>query len=38
MLAQEDENGVDKAIYYLSRFLSDAKTRYLPSEKLCLYL
>ena len=36
MLAQEDENGVEKAIYYLSRVLNDAETRYSVIEKLCL--
>jgi len=36
MLAQEDENGVERAIYYLSRVLNDVETRYHPSEKLCL--
>jgi len=38
MLAQEDENGVEGAIYYLSRVLNDAETRYHLSEKLCLCL
>jgi len=38
MLAQEDENAVERAIYYLSRVLNDAVTRYHPSEKLCLCL
>jgi len=38
MLAQEDENGAERAIYYLSRVLKDAETRYHPSEKLCLCL
>jgi hypothetical protein len=38
MLAQEDENGVERAIYYLSRVLNDAEIRYHPSEKLCLCL
>ncbi|CAJ2645601.1 unnamed protein product [Trifolium pratense] len=38
MLAQEDENGVEKAIYYLSRILNDAETRYSSIEKLCLCL
>jgi len=36
MLAQEDENGVERAIYYLSRVLNDVETRYHPSQKLCL--
>jgi hypothetical protein len=26
MLSQEDENGVERAIYYLSRVLNDAET------------
>jgi hypothetical protein len=35
MLAQEDENGDEKAIYYLSRVLNDAETRFSSIEKLC---
>lgn len=38
MLAQEDENGVERTIYYLSRVLNDPETRYSMIEKLCLYL
>ncbi|XP_039686960.1 uncharacterized protein [Medicago truncatula] len=38
MLAQEDEYGTERAIYYLSRVLNDVETRYHPSEKLCLCL
>ena len=38
MLAQEDENGIERAIYYLSKVLNNAETRYHPSEKLCLCL
>ncbi|WJX26318.1 hypothetical protein P8452_15256 [Trifolium repens] len=38
MLAQEDGNGVERAIYYLSRVLNDAETRYSVIEKLCLCL
>ncbi|XP_058740980.1 uncharacterized protein LOC131613318 [Vicia villosa] len=38
MLAQDDENGVEKAIYYLSRVLNDAETRCNAIEKLCLCL
>ena len=33
MLAQEDENCVERVIYYLSRVLNDAETRYHPIEK-----
>jgi len=38
MLAQEDGNGVERAIYYLSTVLNDAETRNHPIEKLCLCL
>ncbi|XP_050896046.1 uncharacterized protein LOC127102751 [Lathyrus oleraceus] len=38
MLAQENEDGVERAIYYLSRVLNDAETRYTSIEKLCLCL
>ncbi|XP_072058084.1 uncharacterized protein [Arachis hypogaea] len=38
MLAQDDENGHERAIYYLSRVLTDIETRYSPIERLCLSL
>lgn len=38
MLAQEDDNGVERSIYYLSRVLNDAETRYNMIEKLCICL
>src|ERR1044072_1105011 len=38
MLAQEDDDGFERAIYYLSRVLNDAKTRYSSIEKLCICL
>ena len=38
MLAQDSEDGTERAIYYLSRLLNDAKTRYTPIEKLYLSL
>ena len=38
LLAQDDENGVEHAVYYLSRVLTDCETRYSPMEKLCLAL
>jgi len=38
MSAQQDENGVEGVIYYLSRVLNDTKTRYSPVENLCLSL
>lgn len=39
MLAQEDDNGVERSIYYPSHVLNDAETRYSMIEKLyiCLY-
>ena len=38
MLVQENVNGVERPIYYLSRMLNDAETRYSDIEKLCLCL
>ncbi|XP_016177922.1 uncharacterized protein LOC107620245 [Arachis ipaensis] len=38
MLAQDDENGHERAVYYVSRVLTDIETRYSPTEKLCLSL
>ena len=38
MLAQDDENGVKRVVYYLSQTLVDVETRYSPIEKLCLAL
>ncbi|XP_004289212.1 PREDICTED: uncharacterized protein LOC101314226 [Fragaria vesca subsp. vesca] len=38
LLAQDDENGVEHAVYYLSRVSIDCETRYSPMEKLCLAL
>ncbi|KAL1295102.1 hypothetical protein AAHE18_19G187000 [Arachis hypogaea] len=38
MLAQDDENGQERAVYYFSRVLTDNETRYSPIEKLCLSL
>lgn len=36
MLAQEDDNGVERSIHYLSQILIDPETRYNPIENLCL--
>ena len=33
-LAQDSEDGTEQAVYYLSRLLNDAKTRYTPIEKM----
>ncbi|XP_015941381.1 uncharacterized protein LOC107466885 [Arachis duranensis] len=38
MLAQDDENRHEWAIYYLSRVLTDIEVRYSPIERLCLSL
>ena len=38
LLAQEDENGKEHAIFFLSRLLKDAETRYPAIQKLCLSL
>ncbi|XP_024190203.1 uncharacterized protein LOC112194189 [Rosa chinensis] len=38
VLAQVDEAGVELAIFYLSRTLTDCETRYTPMERLCLTL
>lgn len=39
MLAQEDDDGVKRVIYYLTQVLNDVETRCSPIEKLylCLY-
>ncbi|KAL6213306.1 hypothetical protein ACLB2K_012753 [Fragaria x ananassa] len=38
LLAQDDENGMEHVVYYLSRVLTDCEMRYSPMEKLCLAL
>ncbi|KAM1768087.1 hypothetical protein ACFX12_046100 [Malus domestica] len=38
LLAQNNEGGKEKAIYYLSRTLTKVKTRYTLVERLCLAL
>ena len=38
MLAQKDCNGIERHIYYLSRMLVNAETRYSLIEKLCICL
>ncbi|XP_058747191.1 uncharacterized protein LOC131620203 [Vicia villosa] len=38
MLVQENENGVERPVYYLSRMLNGLETRYSDIEKLCLCL
>jgi ribonuclease HI len=38
LVAQEDEDGTEKPIYYVSRALRDAETRYSGAERTCLAL
>ena len=38
LVAQEDEDGTEKPIYYVNRALRDAKTRYSGAERACLAL
>uniref|UniRef100_A0A2N9FK63 Reverse transcriptase n=1 Tax=Fagus sylvatica TaxID=28930 RepID=A0A2N9FK63_FAGSY len=38
LVAQEDEEGTEKPIYYVSRALRDAETRYSGAERACLAL
>jgi len=38
LIAQEDQQGVDQPIYYVSRMLKDAETRYSRAERACLSL
>uniref|UniRef100_A0A2N9I2Q6 Integrase catalytic domain-containing protein n=1 Tax=Fagus sylvatica TaxID=28930 RepID=A0A2N9I2Q6_FAGSY len=38
LVAQEDEEGTERPIYYVSRALKDAETRYSGAERACLAL
>ena len=38
LIAQEDQQGADQPIYYVSRMLKDVETRYSRAEKACLSL
>ena len=38
LVAQEDENGTEKTIYYVIHALRDAETRYSGAERACLAL
>uniref|UniRef100_A0A2N9GSP5 Uncharacterized protein n=1 Tax=Fagus sylvatica TaxID=28930 RepID=A0A2N9GSP5_FAGSY len=38
LVAQEDESGTEKPVYYVSRTLRDAGTRYSGAERACLAL
>ena len=37
-MAQENEEGKERALYYLSRTLNGAELNYSPIEKMCLAL
>lgn len=38
MLAQENDEGKEQMVCYLSRMLNDAETQYTAIEKICLFL
>ena len=38
LLAQDNEQEMEQAVYYLSRLMTSCETRYTPVEKLCLAL
>ena len=38
LLAQDSEDEIERAVYYLSRLLNVVETMYTPIEKLCLSL
>jgi hypothetical protein len=38
LIAQEDEDGTEKPVYYVSQALRDAETRYSGAERTCLAL
>ena len=38
LLVQDADDGSERAIYYLTQLLNDAKNRYASIEKLCLSL
>ena len=35
MLAKKEEDGKERAVYFISKTLKDYETRYTPIEKLC---
>ena len=38
LIAQEDQEGIERSIYYVSRKLKDEETHYSRAEKACLAL
>ena len=38
LIAQDDQKEIERSVYYVSRNLKDAKTRYPRAEKACLAL
>ena len=38
LVAQEDDDGIEQPVYYVSRGLKDTETRYSVAERACLAL
>ena len=38
LIAQDDQEGIVQPVYYISKKLEDAETRYLMAERACLAL
>ena len=38
LIAQDDQEGIEQLVYYISRKLKDAKTRYIRAKRACLAL
>ena len=38
LIAQYDQEGIEQLVYYISKKLKDAKTRYLRAKRACLAL
>ena len=38
LIAQYDQEGIEQLVYYISKKLKDAKTRYIRAKRACLAL
>ena len=38
LIAQDDQEGIEQLVYYISKKLKDAKTRYIRAKRACLAL